>query len=351
MLRFALPAYRLPRDVLDREIEIIRRLGAQFVFNTHVGTDMPLAAPRRAVRCGVPFARNLEGNAGRALPGSELGGVFGALHFLEAEACGNQRASASASPSSAAATPRSTARAPRSARAPRRPSFIDASARTCLPSRRRSTPPRKKACVSCSSRSPYRIVGERGAVKGLEVHKTRLGAFDTSGRRRPVDTGEVQSRRLQQRHTGGRRERRHRFQPHFGSRDQGEWHARRRSLCAYDQSRRCICRRRFRQRRIQRGHAPWRPARKSPAVSTASSRARAASTSSFLFSSTTRHRRRSARAARHHAHFLPAGVRMKTFDEAVAPLRPNEALEESSRCLRCDIRETSAHAVPRVKSA
>ena len=31
MLRFALPAYRLPREVLDREIEIIRRLGVNFV--------------------------------------------------------------------------------------------------------------------------------------------------------------------------------------------------------------------------------------------------------------------------------------------------------------------------------
>src|SRR5262249_5537692 len=35
------------------------------------------------------------------------------------------------------------------------------------------------------------IVGEHGAVRAIEVTKTRLGAFDTSGRRRPVDTGEV----------------------------------------------------------------------------------------------------------------------------------------------------------------
>ena len=41
--------------------------------------------------------------------------------------------------------------------------------------------------------SPHRIVGEGGSVKAIEVTKTRLGAFDTSGRRRPVDTGEVQS--------------------------------------------------------------------------------------------------------------------------------------------------------------
>ena len=39
MLRFALPAYRLPREVVDREIEIIRRLGVRFVLNSSVGSD------------------------------------------------------------------------------------------------------------------------------------------------------------------------------------------------------------------------------------------------------------------------------------------------------------------------
>ena len=42
MLRFALPEYRLPKAVLDREIEIIRRLGVHFVFNTQVGSDISL---------------------------------------------------------------------------------------------------------------------------------------------------------------------------------------------------------------------------------------------------------------------------------------------------------------------
>src|SRR5262249_19582722 len=42
MLRFALPDYRLPRNALDREIEIIRRLGVQFAFNTRVGADVGL---------------------------------------------------------------------------------------------------------------------------------------------------------------------------------------------------------------------------------------------------------------------------------------------------------------------
>jgi NADH-quinone oxidoreductase subunit F len=43
MLRFALPEYRLPRNVVDREIEIIRRLGVKFILNSRIGADIALS--------------------------------------------------------------------------------------------------------------------------------------------------------------------------------------------------------------------------------------------------------------------------------------------------------------------
>ena len=42
MLRFALPEYRLPKNILGREIELIERLGVKFNFNTRVGVDLAL---------------------------------------------------------------------------------------------------------------------------------------------------------------------------------------------------------------------------------------------------------------------------------------------------------------------
>ena len=40
--------------------------------------------------------------------------------------------------------------------------------------------------------TPHRIVGDKqGAVKAIEVVKTKLGEFDTSGRRRPILTDEI----------------------------------------------------------------------------------------------------------------------------------------------------------------
>lgn len=42
MLRIGIPAYRLPRSVLDREIELLHQLGVRFVTNAAVGRDVSL---------------------------------------------------------------------------------------------------------------------------------------------------------------------------------------------------------------------------------------------------------------------------------------------------------------------
>ena len=42
MLRWGIPEYRLPKKVLDHEIELIRRKGVEFVFNTRIGTEVPI---------------------------------------------------------------------------------------------------------------------------------------------------------------------------------------------------------------------------------------------------------------------------------------------------------------------
>jgi NADPH-dependent glutamate synthase beta subunit-like oxidoreductase len=41
MLRYALPDYRLPKSVLDKELELVRRVGVQFVGKKNPGTLFP----------------------------------------------------------------------------------------------------------------------------------------------------------------------------------------------------------------------------------------------------------------------------------------------------------------------
>jgi formate dehydrogenase major subunit len=47
MLRYGIPAYRLPKDALDAEIDAIRALGAEFRMGTRWGRDFALADLRR----------------------------------------------------------------------------------------------------------------------------------------------------------------------------------------------------------------------------------------------------------------------------------------------------------------
>ncbi|MGO8736860.1 MAG: NADH-ubiquinone oxidoreductase-F iron-sulfur binding region domain-containing protein, partial [Terriglobia bacterium] len=82
MLRFALPEYRLPKNVLSKEIELIRRLGVKFEFNKSVGTDITLndlSIDFDAVFLSIGTWKE----AWVYLPGTELKGVMPALLFLE----------------------------------------------------------------------------------------------------------------------------------------------------------------------------------------------------------------------------------------------------------------------------
>ncbi len=72
--------------------------------------------------------------------------------------------------------------------------------------------------------TPHRIVGENGAVKAIEVLKTRLGEFDSSGRRRPIATEEIQSLQVRHRHSGRGRGRGPRLLQGFRLEYQGKRH-------------------------------------------------------------------------------------------------------------------------------
>ena len=85
MLRYALPEYRLPKKVLDREIEIIERLGVEFRFGVSVGEDLSLneiAEDFDATFLSIGTWKE----AWVHLAGTELTGVIPALPFLEAMA-------------------------------------------------------------------------------------------------------------------------------------------------------------------------------------------------------------------------------------------------------------------------
>jgi NADH-quinone oxidoreductase subunit F len=187
--------------------------------------------------------------------------------------------------------------------------------------------------------APHRIVGENGAVKAIEVVKTRLGEFDTSGRRRPISTEEIQ-----------------RFKCDTVILAVGE--AVDRDFCKaaglditehgtleFDRYTMETSRKKF----YAGGDLISGPSNVSNAMGYGKKAARLIDqqlmeevrAQEFIphFEYDQRPPEHVSEGGRHNPHPLPAQQRAKNFQEAVLPLTAEEALEEACRCLRCDIRE------------
>ncbi len=79
MLRYGIPEFRLPREVLDKEVGVIRALGGEFRMRQRIGTDVSLDDLRRSFHA-VFLAIGAQGSRGLECPGEEL--ALGAIDFL-----------------------------------------------------------------------------------------------------------------------------------------------------------------------------------------------------------------------------------------------------------------------------
>jgi NADH-quinone oxidoreductase subunit F len=191
MLRYALPEYRLPKKVLDREIELIERLGVQFQFNVNVGEDVSLndlGTKYDAVFLAIGTWK--EGWV--YLPGTELTGVMPALPYLESVSRGEEvpvgKQVVVIGGGNAAIDSARTAR-----RLGADVTIVYRRERKDMP----AIPEEIEAAEHEGAKivylaAPHRILGDKdGRVKALEAVRTKLGEFDTSGRRKPIPTDEV----------------------------------------------------------------------------------------------------------------------------------------------------------------
>ena len=192
MLRFAIPEYRLPKAVLRRELELIERTGVKMVFNTRVGFDLPLnemASQFDAVFLSIGTWKE----SWLYLPGTELKGVYPALPFLESVAKQEKvhsgfRVAVIGGGNAAIDSARTMLR--------------KGAGVTILYRRERNDMPAIDEEIQAAEdegvrfvflAAPHRILGDAdGNVKAIEIVKTRLGEYDKSGRKRPIPTDEVQ---------------------------------------------------------------------------------------------------------------------------------------------------------------
>jgi formate dehydrogenase major subunit len=87
MLRYGIPAFRLPHEVLAQEVGVIRMLGGEFRMGVRLGADVALDALRREFDA-VFLAIGAQTSRGLECPGEEL--ALPAVAFLEHAATGRR---------------------------------------------------------------------------------------------------------------------------------------------------------------------------------------------------------------------------------------------------------------------
>jgi heterodisulfide reductase subunit A len=184
-LRLAIPAYRLPAEVVDQDISNVTAVGVEIATDSPV-TD--LEALRRdgfdavLVATGTPLSTSLN------VPGEKLDGVVSGLQFLRATRLGSaadltgKRVVVVGGGNVAMDTARTAIR-------------LGASETTVAYRRGRQEMPAHKAEVDDAERDrvrfsfqvgPVEVVGDAvGHVTGLRCQRMALGKPDASGRRRP----------------------------------------------------------------------------------------------------------------------------------------------------------------------
>jgi NADH-quinone oxidoreductase subunit F len=188
VLRYGIPAYRLPRDILDKELELFDLLGVKFSFNTTLGKDISVEE-LRASNDAVILALGSYHHANLFLEGSEGGGVIQGTEVLRRQAEGEElgvgkRAVVIGGGNVAIDVARSLWRLDREV------TIAYRRGREEMPANRSEIEELFAEGISVVfDVSPKEVVRDaKGSVKALRVTCLEQGPFDISGRRRRTAT-------------------------------------------------------------------------------------------------------------------------------------------------------------------
>ena len=201
VLRYGIPPFRLPRTILDKEINNLEKMGVIFHKNVVVGKSITLEQLKEdgfdaifiCSGAGLPKMLNVEGE--------NLNGVFSANEFLtrvNLMHAGQENSTTPLRVGKKAAIFGGGNVAMDAARTAVRVGFdevyiIYRRTEKELPARLEEIRHAKEEGIIFKFLyAPKEILGENGYVKGVELEIMELGEPDESGRRRPVSTGKTE---------------------------------------------------------------------------------------------------------------------------------------------------------------
>jgi len=184
VLRYGIPAYRLPRGVLAREIERIRALGVEFRCGERLGRDREWSELDRydAVFLGVGAQKD----RAMGIDGEHAAGVRSGLDFLREVAVGGRpEIGPTVIVVGGGNTAMDCARTAR--RLGSEPIVMYRRTRAEMPAIEEEIAQAEREGIRFQMlASPTRVHAEGGRLVGLECVSMRLGEADASGRRRPL---------------------------------------------------------------------------------------------------------------------------------------------------------------------
>lgn len=194
MLMLGIPSFRLEKEVVNAEIEILTEMGVEFRCGVEVGKDVTIAQLREQGYRGFYVAIGTQKSAAIRCPGETLTGVLGGVDFLRSVNLGEQPdigkavaviGGGNVSIDVARAALRLGAekvylvyRRGESELKADRDEIEDALA---------------EGMELKLLRAPSEIVGKNGKVSAIRLEIMELGEPDASDRRAPVGTGEYET--------------------------------------------------------------------------------------------------------------------------------------------------------------
>jgi len=184
MLRYGIPQYRLPKDVLDKEVDIIRNMGVEIKYNTKVGKDITIDFLKKhydSVFLGIGAWES----SGLMCKGEDMEGVLGGIDFLREVALNKsvnlgKKVLVVGGGNTAMDVARTSVR-------------LGAEKVSVLYRRTREEMPAEDIEIEEAEEegvefnylvAPIEVIGE-GKARALRCQKMRLGEPDASGRRKP----------------------------------------------------------------------------------------------------------------------------------------------------------------------
>lgn len=193
MLTLGIPSFRLEKDVLNAEIDILKEMGVEFRCGVEVGKDVTIQQLRGEGYKGFYLAIGAQKSAKLHIPGEELEGVLGGVDFLREVNLGNKpdigrRCAVIGGGNVAMDVCRSAVRLG----AEETYVFYRRSEEEMPADPEEVREAMEEGVKFRFLSAPVEIIGTDGRVSAIKIEKMELGEPDERGRRKPVGIGEFE---------------------------------------------------------------------------------------------------------------------------------------------------------------